>query len=350
MSLSVRLCEDRHFWDTFLETHPAPTFLQSWEWAIFNQEQGYQTFPFVIANGETIHAIALVIKIPAKRGAHLLCAHGPVVAKQKEMKEILQVLGTHLETLGKEEQCDFIRICPLIKDGIESANLFRDQGFRRAPIHQAPELSWLLSLEPTEEMLLKNMRKATRYTINRTEKDEIEISSNDHIEDLDRFWNVYQETADRQNFTPFAKSYLLKEFETFRTHGRVRFFFASHKGQTISTAMILFSSQSAFYHHGASSHAFSKINASCAVQWEAIREAKRRGCKFYNFWGIAPPDQPKHPWTGLSLFKMGFGGEAESYLHAQDKPLTKKYWINCLIETIRAYKRGFHYPDPLKLK
>jgi lipid II:glycine glycyltransferase (peptidoglycan interpeptide bridge formation enzyme) len=114
--------------------------------------------------------------------------------------------------------------------------------------------------------------------------------------------------------------------------------------------MVLFSSQSAFYHHGASSHAFSKINASCAVQWEAIREAKRRGCKFYNFWGIAPPDQPKHPWTGLSLFKTGFGGEAEDYLHAQDKPLTKKYWVNFIIETIRARKRGFYYPDPLKQK
>ena len=70
-----------------------------------------------------------------------------------------------------------------------------------------------------------------------------------------------------------------------------------------------------------------------------IQEAKKRGCTLYNFWGVSPDNKPKHPWAGLSLFKKGFGGFEETYLHAQDKPLTKKYWLNYIIETVRRLKR-----------
>lgn len=343
MSLSVHPCEDRTHWDAFLQKEAAPTFLQSWEWLIFNRTQGTHVFPLLVRDGEETCGIALILKVNAKRGKHLLCAHGPIISGDGMNKGALEIITKAIEELGKKERCDFIRICPLLKDGPENSSRFRHLGYRPAPIHQAPELSWILSLTPSEEELLKNMRKATRYTINRTEKDGIEVSSSDRPEDLERFWKVYKETADRQNFSPFSKSYLQTEFETFQNEGRAKFFFGSCQGETISTAMVLFSPQSAFYHHGASSHQLPKINASCAVQWEAIKEAKQRGCRSYNFWGIAPPDQPNHPWTGLSLFKMGFGGEAEAYVHAQDKPLTKKYWINYLIEKIRAKKRGFNY-------
>lgn len=343
MNLTVYLCEDRKDWDNFLEQCTPPTFLQSWEWHLFHAAQGYQTFPLLVKNEGTACALALVIKIQAKRGTHLLCAHGPILSGEENKTEILRVLTSHLEAVGRAEGCDFLRVCPLLADGQATAELFGSMGYRPAPIHHAPERAWILSLDPSEDTLLKEMRKATRYTINRTEKDEITVVKSDRLQDLDRFWSVYKETADRQHFTPFSKHYLQNEFETFAKSGKACFFFGVHHGKTISTAMILFSSHSAFYHHGASSHGDAKVNASCAVQWEAIREAKRRGCTQYNFWGIAPPNQPKHPWTGLSLFKTGFGGRAEDYLHAQDKPLTKKYWLNFVIETIRARKRGFRY-------
>jgi hypothetical protein len=33
-------------------------------------------------------------------------------------------------------------------------------------------------------------------------------------------------------------------------------------------------------------------------------------------------------------------------LHAQDLPLSFKYWWNYLIETIRRLKRGYYYKKP----
>ena len=108
--------------------------------------------------------------------------------------------------------------------------------------------------------------------------------------------------------------------------------------------MVIFWQGIGFYHQGASVN--SKIPASYLLQWEAIKEAQRRGCHLYNFWGIAPINDnceimnKKHPWAGLSLFKMGFGGEPKQYVKTQDLPLSKKYWLTYLFEKARKLKRG----------
>jgi lipid II:glycine glycyltransferase (peptidoglycan interpeptide bridge formation enzyme) len=78
------------------------------------------------------------------------------------------------------------------------------------------------------------------------------------------------------------------------------------------------------------------------LQWEAIKEAKSRGCKIYDFWGYTDPKKyPKHPWAGPTLFKMGFGGYNKEYMKAQDLPLCKRYRLIYFFEKLRKIKRGF---------
>jgi len=112
--------------------------------------------------------------------------------------------------------------------------------------------------------------------------------------------------------------------------------------------MIIYWQSIAFYHQGAS--VFSKIPASYLLQWEAIKEAKKRGCGIYNFWGIAPGIKnsndlksskiKRHPWWGLSLFKIGFGGYKKEYVKTQDYPLKKSYIFTRIFENIRKIRRG----------
>ena len=64
--------------------------------------------------------------------------------------------------------------------------------------------------------------------------------------------------------------------------------------------------------------------------------------RWYNFWGVEPKDaSASHPFSGIGHFKRGFGGFQEDLLHCQDLPITKKYWVNWIVETIRKRKRGF---------
>ena len=108
----------------------------------------------------------------------------------------------------------------------------------------------------------------------------------------------------------------------------------------LASAIIMYYGHQGAYHHGASIP--TKIPASYLLQWEAIKEAKQRGKKFYNFWGIAPDDAPaSHPFKGITLFKTGFGGQKYELLPCQDLPLSFKYNLTRVIELVRKKKRGF---------
>ena len=218
--------------------------------------------------------------------------------------------------------------------------MYHELGFRNAPIHMHPELSWMLDVTKSEDDLLREMRKTTRYLVKKMEKESVEITQSTDPEDIEKFWPVYQATVQRQHFVAFGKQSLKKEFELFSANNEAVFFFGTYKGELIAAAIMIFYNGQGFYHHSGSLQKFAEINPSYLLQWRAIQEAKRRGCTLYNFWGISPDGRPRHPWAGLSLFKKGFGGFAEEYLHAQDKPLTAKYAINYAVETARRIRRG----------
>jgi len=337
--MEIKRIETKEKWDEFIEEISAHTFLQSWEWRLAQEMMGNKIFNLGIFDGDKIIGVAFVYVIRAKRGSFLFCPHGPLISKNWENS--FSDLLKYLRELAKKEKVDFIRISPLDKKSDDKIALFRRLGFRKAPIHMHPELSWLLDLQLSEEELLKNMKKRTRYSINKAQKDGVEIISSTDSKDIEDFYKIYIETAKRQIFVPFSKDYVKKEFEIFNKQGKIMLFFAKYKGEIITTAMIIYSNGSGFYHHGASIRSRSSITSSEYLQWGAILEAKKRGLKLYNFWGISPEENKNHPWTGVTQFKKGFGGFPEEYVPTQDYPLTLKYWLNYMIETVRRIKRKY---------
>jgi dTDP-4-amino-4,6-dideoxygalactose transaminase/lipid II:glycine glycyltransferase (peptidoglycan interpeptide bridge formation enzyme) len=331
---------DKDAWEEFLGRQKSHSFLQSWAWGEYCQQTGSKIFRIGMSKGEELVAIALFTLVEARRGSFLLCPHGPVIPETEDSELLLRALARECTRIAHAEKSDFIRFCPLSAASPKNRILYRELGFRDAPIHMHPELSWMLDITKSEDDLLREMRKTTRYLVKKMEKEGVEITMSGDPADIEKFWPVYQATVERQHFTPFSKNTIKKEFELFAENGHAAFFFGSYQSEIIAAAIIIFYNGQAFYHHSGSIQRSKDINASYLLQWRVIQEAKKRGCTLYNFWGISPADKPQHPWAGLSLFKKGFGGFAEEYLHAQDKPLTAKYAISYMIETARRIKRG----------
>jgi len=383
--LEIKEIKEKNIWENFLLQCEEKTFLQSWGWGEFQKMMGNKIRRmgiFEIANGklqiEDLIGVALVIKIAAKRGTFLFVPHAPTVALAKvgapsvalpvrrlglrsrsyfgeggsfseggakeggpvNRKEVLNVLLTKLKEIAKEEKASFIRISPIWQRNQENEQVFKKLNFRNSPIHMHAEVTWDLDISVPEGELLKKMRETTRYLIRRAPRDGVKIIQSKDVQDLGKFNKIYQETVDRHHFVPFSEDYLKKEFSAFLPDDQVSIFLAEYKGEVISAAMIIFWSGIGFYHQGASSLKYPKIPASYYLQWEAIREARKRECRLYNFWGIAPDENSKHPWRGLTLFKMGFGGYKKKYVKTQDYPLSFKYWPIFFFEKIRKAKRA----------
>ena len=70
----------------------------------------------------------------------------------------------------------------------------------------------------------------------------------------------------------------------------------------------------------------------------------------YSFWGIAPmtgtdPNHQSpitnHPFSGVTTFKRGFGGELLNLVHCMDVPVNSRYYLTRAFETLRKWRRGF---------
>ena len=323
--------EFQDFWDHF---PGAKTFLQTEKFAQFRKELDEDTFRLGTFYGDKIIGALQCQKICARRGTFLHVAHGPLIL-DAHLENALPKLLKEIKKLGKKEHCDFIRISPLLAEHYE--HLFSKEKFLPAPLHINPDRTWVLNLENDEDTILKNMRKSTRYEVRRTEKAGLKIESGNKLSDLKKFWDLHKITASRQKFVPFSQKSTEIEIEVFDKDCLI--FTAKYDKQNIASSVILFDKNAGYYHQGAS--VLSKLPGAHATLWAAIKEAKKRGCKEFNFWGVSPSDKPEHPWAGLSRFKRGFGGEERKYLRAQDYPLTPKYWLNYAIEKIRRYRR--HY-------
>lgn len=257
--------------------------------------------------------------------------------------QILKTLLEKLKKIGKQENCSFIRIAPLFERNEENLKTLRDLNFRESPMHaNAYESTWKLDITAPEEELLKGMRKTTRYLIKQAQKDkDIEVFQRWDISDVEIFNKIHLEVVKAQKFTPFSLEYFKKEFSVFQPDDKIRIFFAKYKGEIAAASYVIFWSNIAFYHHAALLPKYHKLPLSYLLQWEAIKEAKKRGCQLYDFWGFIDPEKyPKHPWAGPTLFKMGFGGRASEYIKTQDYPLSKEYWLTFIFEKLRKTKRG----------
>lgn len=342
--MELKNINDKNIWESFLAGCLQKTFLQSWAWGIFHQSLGNTIFRFGIYQEGELIAVALVVKIKARRGSFLLVPHGPVMKSEIQGLEyqVVKLLKEHLVVLARQEKVDFIRFSPIFKRTPENITLFKKLGFRRAPLHYHPESSWKLYIKPGEETLLDAMRKSTRYSIRQALKNpDLEIIKSTNVADMKIFYDIHTPVAKLQHFTPFSLEYLSQEFLAFLPDNQIALFFIKYKGQYIAGAFEIFWSGIGFYHHAALLPEFHKLPASYLLQWEAIREARARGCEVYDFWGYANPEkEPNHPYAGPTLFKMGFGGYVDEYTPTQDFIISPKYWINYIIELLRKYKRG----------
>lgn len=325
---------DKNIWEKFVLIYREANFLQSWNWGQFHQNLQKKIYRIGYYDREKLVGVMLGIIEKAKRAKYLTVPGGPLLHNRFDVfKKIIM-------EIARAENCSFARIRPQLLENEKNNQLFADLGFKMAPMHLHAEVTRQLDLTKSQDTLLSEMRKTTRHEIKKAIKLGIKIIISKNLKDIDQFYILQSQTAKRQGFVEFDKKFLTEQFAVFVKDNQVALFTAFLGKKKLAQAFIIFYGEEADYHYGASTPDGRKYPGAYLIQWEAIKEAKRRGMKRYNLWGVSPEGETSHRFYGVSVFKRGFGGEDVAYLHARDliiNPVT--YKINWLIETIRRKSR-----------
>jgi lipid II:glycine glycyltransferase (peptidoglycan interpeptide bridge formation enzyme) len=214
-------------------------------------------------------------------------------------------------------------------------------GYQKAFEEMQPEHTLILDLTKSEEEILAQMKPKGRYNIKIGSKNNLKLlSSNKKGELLENFYKLYRETAQRQKITFRGKAYFEKLLDKLgrKEYAQVYNVTTEIEGvqKTLAATVIVFSNDKAIYLFGASSSEYRNLMAPYFMQWAIIKEAKRKGCKKYDFFGIAPNDDENHPWAGITRFKKQFGGYEVQILGSYDlvfRPLEYKFFK--MAETLR---------------
>jgi lipid II:glycine glycyltransferase (peptidoglycan interpeptide bridge formation enzyme) len=283
---------------------------------------------------------------------YLYCPRGPIFNFQfpifnqfpisqfsnNQLKRVLVLLIRYIRNLAKKEKAVFLRIEPEFLAGdLEKIKVLENLGFRKSQREIQPKDTLVLDLSLSDEELLKGMHPKTRYNIRLAEKRGVKINHSVNQEDIEVFYNLLLKTAKRDNFSLHLKEYYQKQFEILGRENYLQLFLAEYQGKTIAGILVSFYNERATYLHGAHDFNFRNLMSPYLLQWQAILEARRRGCKIYDFWGIASASAlENHSWQGITRFKRGFGGKEINYVGGWDcvfQPVW--YWGYNLVHKIR---------------
>ena len=339
MKIAIIDAGNRESWDAFITSHKESNFLQSWDFYEFHASRGNPITRRIAVNenGNIIGAYAGVVET-AKRGRHLAIAGGPIV--DWHCQELVDKIFEDIKNEGKRLKCVFVRVRPQLELSDKSLKLMKEHGFIKAPMYLSVEYAGVLNLEKSEEEILAGASQGFRRKLRKAEKNDIAIEVSNDPKVMKDFCDLETKHAERQGYVPFARSFLTKQFEAFAKNDEVLMYTAKKDGQILAMNFMIFYGPEASYHYGVSSDLGTQYSGAPLMHLKAMEEARKRGIKRYNLWGIVGQDETTHRFYGVSEFKRSFGCEELKYTPAHDFVINKaKYKLTKLIETARKRHR-----------
>lgn len=194
--------------------------------------------------------------------------------------------------------------------------------FRKPPADVQPPDTVLVSLDE-DEALFGRMHKKTRYNVRLAEKKGVSVEKAGP-EALADWYALYRQTAERDKISIHTERYYR---DLFAHAPDLSLWLARHEGRLLAGNIVLVHGATATYLYGASSNEHRNLMAPYALQGAAMRDARDRGAREYDLFGIPPTDDPKHPMHGLYRFKTGFGGERIHRHGAWDFVFRRWVWM-----------------------
>lgn len=300
-------------------------FLQSDFWFKLLAAEGERVFDFPGAK--------VCVKNLPLAYQYFYSPRGPILPfDQNEKEKTLTEFFTALQEKAKTEKLAFCRLEPNAEDFLAIQEKAKTEKLiLKKTINLQPQKTLLLDLTKDLETLSKELSQKTRYNIRLAEKKGVKIFQGSSKQFSD-FWRLMKITGERDKFGIHGE----KHYQNLVEHGgkNIQLWFAQFEEKIIAAGLFCFTDEQAVYLHGASDNEYRNLMAPHLLQWEVIKEAKKRACLYYDFYGI---DEKK--WPGVTRFKNGFGGEVLEYPGTYDLVFNSAYYN--VYQNLRTVYRKF---------
>ena len=325
--MNVRLAnnQDREKWNDFLLASHYGSFMQSWEWGEMQANFGLPIWRIIVEDNEALLGVTLVLLREVSFGrCWLYLPHGPVF---NDDPKVWRLLNDKVKEIGTGKRAIFLRSDPLLKQSNGNDVLLKQSGWQKSEREVQPKHTLVIDLNKSEEDLLSDMHKKTRYNIRLAERKGVKISFSDTREGMDAFLQLTAEVESRGSFRYHPKKYYEEMQKVFGPKGMLHCAVARSGKEVLAAHLLVSFGEVVTYTHGASSSSKREMMAPHLLQWESIKWAKNNGYKKYDFFGVAEDGSAvDHPWAGITRFKMGFGGERVDYIGAYDLVLDSTFY------------------------
>ncbi len=299
-------------------------FLQSEAWEAFQHKLGNET---IRRNGDGWSYLAIV-----EHGGgltRLYCPYGPTAMSLENLDSALSSLKTEAANLDAA----FVRVQPYPM--LLTGNDTTARGMQPISYSQ-PEATRVIDLSPSFEDIVAGMSQSKRSVVRNYHSKGLTYLKSSDPKDVELLLPLLHDIAARNQILVHDDHYIRQQAEALMPdHASLHFIELGD--EIISGALLFEDDDTAFYAHAGTSAEHYKLQANTALVGEMIAYAKSHGKKTFDLYGVAPTDDPKHPWAGVTGFKAGFGGEMVLYNQTYDIPLkTVKYH---LYQALRAVRR-----------
>jgi lipid II:glycine glycyltransferase (peptidoglycan interpeptide bridge formation enzyme) len=295
--------------------------MQTLAWARVRDSVGYEHFAITVKDGDTVVGGAVVGKwIFAPGRCFYYVQDGPILPSEPQAAEQVHdalMAGVEGHRLAERELVSHLRIEPrwtALPDFVK--------GFTGAPPfdgYTEPRTTLRVDLRADDEQILAQMKPKGRYNVRVAARHGVGVVRDDSEQGLLDFMRIQRRTARRQGLGVKPPRYFRALFDEFSSQRAVGLYFAQYRGRRLATALVVFCGPMATYFYGGSLELHRRVMAPYALHFEIMRAARRRGCEWYDLWGVAAADAGPHKWDGISTFKRKFGGEEVTLVPSLDR-------------------------------
>ena len=226
---------------------------------------------------------------------------GPVaIAKIQRVK-----MPINFEMVDKMQQENRVMMCKVEPSFAHSATLsateeqaFKSNGYRLSSWPLLGTKTLRVNLRLVEGEIFKSFKKDARYVLRRALSAKYEVLR----DNWGGFYDIWKKSARRKSL------WIPKEKEYESLIGAFGKNCLAVTIKDLAGAVILINKKTAFYYYAGSTTEGTKLNLPYLVVWEAMKEAKKKGCVVWDFEGIYDSRWPNKGWRGFSHFKKSFGG------------------------------------------